>query len=91
MAKADSPLALQIKQMILAEELAPGERITEVGLSERLGVSRTPIRNLLPRLAAEGFLQPVGKRGYAIAGLADEEMLDALDLRSPGAVPARQP
>lgn len=82
MASADSPLALQIKQMILSEELAPGERITEVGLSERLGVSRTPIRNLLPRLAAEGFLKPVGKRGYAIAGLGDEEMLDALDLRS---------
>jgi GntR family transcriptional regulator, vanillate catabolism transcriptional regulator len=82
MANADSPLALRIKQMILTEELAPGERITEVGLSERLGVSRTPIRNLLPRLAAEGFLQPVGKRGYTIAGLGDEEMLDALDLRS---------
>lgn len=82
MALSDSPLALKIKQMILTEELAPGERVTEVGLSERLGVSRTPIRSILPRLAAEGFLQPLGRRGYTVANFGDEELLDALDLRA---------
>lgn len=71
-----------LKEMILREELAPGERVTEIGLSERLGVSRTPIRTLLPRLASEGFLTPVGKRGFAVARFSDEEIFNALDLRA---------
>lgn len=71
-----------IKEMILRDELAPGERLTEAGLAERLGVSRTPIRSIFARLAAEGFLQPVGKRGYVVAGFSEAETYNALDLRS---------
>lgn len=71
-----------IKEMILREELPPGERVTEAGLSARLGVSRTPIRNILPRLAAEGFLQPVGKRGFVVSDFGENEIYEALDLRA---------
>lgn len=71
-----------LKEMILREELRPGERVTEAALAERLGVSRTPIRNVLPRLAAEGFLQPVGKRGFVIADFGEREIFEALDLLS---------
>jgi GntR family transcriptional regulator, vanillate catabolism transcriptional regulator len=71
-----------LKEMILREELAPGERLTEAGLADRLGVSRTPIRTLLPRLASEGFLSPVGKRGYVVAHFGEQEIHDALDLRA---------
>jgi len=71
-----------LKEMILREELRPGERVTEAALAERLGVSRTPVRNVLPRLAAEGFLQPVGKRGFIIADFGEREIFDALELRS---------
>lgn len=71
-----------LKEMILREELRPGERVTEAALAERLGVSRTPVRNVLPRLAAEGFLQPVGKRGFVIADFGEREIFDALELRS---------
>jgi len=71
-----------LKEMILREELAPGERLTEAGLAERLGVSRTPVRNLLPRLAAEGFLMPVGKRGYVVADFSKQDIYGALDLRA---------
>ncbi|MBC2666700.1 GntR family transcriptional regulator [Novosphingobium flavum] len=71
-----------LKEMILREELRPGERITEAALADRLGVSRTPVRNVLPRLAAEGFLQPVGKRGFVVADFGEREIYDALDLRS---------
>ena len=71
-----------LKEMILREELRPGERVTEAALADRLGVSRTPIRNLLPRLAAEGFLQPVGKRGFVIADFGEREIFDALELRA---------
>lgn len=72
----------RLKEMILAEEFAPGERLTEAGLAERLGVSRTPIRNILPSLAAEGFLKPVGRRGFAVAEFGEQEIRDALELRS---------
>lgn len=68
--------------MILSGDLLPGERITEAGLAERLGVSRTPIRNALPALDAEGLLEPVGKRGYVVREFSREELLDALDLRA---------
>jgi GntR family transcriptional regulator, vanillate catabolism transcriptional regulator len=71
-----------LKEMILREELAPGERLTEAGLAVRLGVSRTPVRNLLPRLAAEGFLKRVGKRGYVVADFSEQDIYDALELRA---------
>ena len=51
---SNTTLENTLKEMILREEFAPGERLTEAGLAERLGVSRTPVRNILPLLAAEG-------------------------------------
>ncbi|WP_417320253.1 GntR family transcriptional regulator [Emcibacter sp.] len=71
----------QLREMILSGELAAGERLTETGLAERLGMSRTPIRNALPALAAEGFLIPVGKRGFAVKEFNDEETLRSIELR----------
>ncbi len=76
-----SPLQ-QLREMILAGELAPGERITESELADRLGVSRTPIRNALPALATEGLIEPAGKRGYSVKEFVGEESLNALELRS---------
>ncbi|MDE2339717.1 MAG: GntR family transcriptional regulator, partial [Alphaproteobacteria bacterium] len=55
---------------------------TEAALAERLGISRTPVRNILPRLASEGFLRPVGKRGFVVAEFSNDEMEEALALRS---------
>ena len=79
---ASGTLENTLKGMILREELRPGERVTEAALAKRLGVSRTPIRNVLPMLAAEGFLQPVGKRGFVIADFGERDIYDALDLRA---------
>lgn len=76
------PLENKIKEMILREELLPGERVTEAGLASRLGISRTPVRNVLPTLASEGFLQRVGKRGFVVAHFSDREIRGALDMRS---------
>ncbi|MXO71786.1 GntR family transcriptional regulator [Alteraurantiacibacter buctensis] len=72
----------KVKEMILREDLAPGERLTEAGLAERLGVSRTPIRNLLPMLASQGFIEPVGKRGFMVSSFGEKETFEALDLRA---------
>ncbi|MEZ5897661.1 MAG: GntR family transcriptional regulator [Parvularculaceae bacterium] len=69
-------------EMILREELPPGMRLTEAAIAERLGVSRTPVRNILPRLAAEGFLKPKGKRGYVVADFSEDDIFDALEMRA---------
>jgi GntR family transcriptional regulator of vanillate catabolism len=79
---SDKPIATRIRQMILQGELKPGERLTETGLAERLGLSRTPIRGVLPSLAAEGFLDTVGRRGFAVAQFSDKESFEALELRA---------
>ena len=68
--------------MILQGQLKPGERLTESGLAEQLGLSRTPIRGVLPSLAAEGFLKAVGRRGFAVAEFSDRESFEALELRA---------
>jgi GntR family transcriptional regulator, vanillate catabolism transcriptional regulator len=72
----------RIREMILTGELHPGERITEIGLAERLNISRTPIRNALPALAAEGFLESLSKRGYSVKIFSQEECRSALELRA---------
>jgi GntR family transcriptional regulator, vanillate catabolism transcriptional regulator len=71
-----------LHEMILSGELRPGERLTEAGLAERMGLSRTPIRVVLPALAAEGLLDPVGRRGYAVKAFSETESLQALNLRA---------
>ena len=67
--------------MILRGELAPGERLAEVALAERLGVSRTPIRQALPALAREGLLGAAGRRGYVVRSFSPQDVVDAIETR----------
>ena len=67
--------------MILRGELAPGQRLAEVALAERLGVSRTPIRQALPALAREGLLAAAGRRGYVVRSFSPQDVLDAIETR----------
>jgi len=67
--------------MILRGDLAPGERLGEVALAERLGVSRTPIRQALPALAREGLLAAAGRRGYLVRSFSPQDVLDAIETR----------
>ena len=78
----NTPLMNRVREMILSEVLRPGARITEEGLSAQLGVSRTPVRRILPVLAAEGFLRTVGRRGYEVATFSEKHGWEALELRS---------
>jgi len=77
-----TPLLNKIREMILSGVLAPGERITEVKLAGKLGVSRTPIRSALPVLASDGYIEAVGKRGYAVKTFDSDEALKTLELRA---------
>jgi DNA-binding GntR family transcriptional regulator len=59
---------------IAAGALEPGERLDEVKLTERFGVSRTPVREALGRLTAQGVLVPGEKRGVRVASYTREEL-----------------
>lgn len=80
--KQNTLAALEIRQLILRGELKAGERVTEARIAELLGLSRTPIRQALPALAEQGYLEPVGKRGYAVKTFTSEECATALELRA---------
>jgi GntR family transcriptional regulator of vanillate catabolism len=72
---------VKLREMILAGELAAGERVAEAPLAERLGMSRTPIRQALPVLAQEGLLAEHATRGYRVRQFSTADILDAIDLR----------
>lgn len=69
MSKAISPVRRErgahvldtLRQMAITYELKPGERLSEVELARRLGVSRTPVREALSRLVTDGFLVPCSR------------------------------
>ena len=71
----------ELRALILGADLAPGSRLGEVELAERLGVSRTPVREALTRLAAEGLVEIVANRGARVATWTVAELEGVFDLR----------
>lgn len=80
--KQQTLVMLRIREMILQGELKPGERVPEAMVAERLGISRTPVRQALPALAQEGLLVASGVRGYIVRGFTTQEILDAIEVRA---------
>ena len=72
----------ELREVILRGELPAGARLGEVELAERLGVSRTPIREALSRLAAEGLVLLVPNRGARVATWTVEELEGVFELRA---------
>ncbi|MAT99833.1 MAG: GntR family transcriptional regulator [Anaerolineaceae bacterium] len=72
---------ITLREQILNGELAPGERLLELALVERLGVSRTPIRSALTRLAEEGLLEEISGGGYAVREFTVRDIEDAIEAR----------
>ena len=64
---------------IAAGALEPGERLDEVKLTERFGVSRTPVREALSRLVAQGILIPGEKRGVRVAQYTRQELAQVFE------------
>jgi len=67
-------LVAPLREMILQGELRPGEKVPEEQLCERFGVSRTPIREALKVLAAEGVLQILPHRGAIVARITEDQI-----------------
>jgi len=73
---------LGLRELILGGQLRAGERIAEVGMSERLGVSRTPLRAALIKLEQEGLLEAgANDRGYRVRRFGRADIEDAIELR----------
>ncbi len=72
----------QVKVMAVAYQLRPGDRINEVDLARQLGVSRTPLREALNRLASEGFLRATANRGYHVRPLEPQQVLTLYEYRA---------
>lgn len=71
----------KLRELIVKGRLAPGSRIVETEVAERLGVSRTPVRAALQRLRGEGYVLPVGegkRSGSAVAPLTREDAEELL-------------
>jgi DNA-binding GntR family transcriptional regulator len=71
----------EVRRLVITGELAPGTRIVEDRLAERLGVSRNPVREALQALAGEGFVDLLPRRGAVVAQITAEEAEDLFDVR----------
>ena len=72
---------LGLRELIFAGELAPDERVPELGLADRLGVSRTPLRLALATLAHEGLLRALPGGGFVVCSFSLNDVADAIELR----------
>jgi GntR family transcriptional regulator of vanillate catabolism len=79
--RVTSPVAQRIRELIIDGSLPAGTPVAEAAIAERLGVSRTPVRNALPALAIQGLLEPRGRRGYAVRKFSVDETFQATELR----------
>lgn len=70
-----------LRQAILKGELKPGERLMEVKLANKLGVSRTPIREAIRKLELEGLVLMIPRKGAEVAEITEKSLRDVLEVR----------
>jgi DNA-binding GntR family transcriptional regulator len=78
----DDPLIDALYALIRTGELSPGQRVDQRVISERLGVSRTPLREALRALAGDGVLTRTPNAGYAVAKLSAADLLQYYSMRA---------
>ncbi|MBQ7587298.1 MAG: GntR family transcriptional regulator [Lachnospiraceae bacterium] len=70
-----------LRQGILRGDLKPGERLMEIPLAAKLGVSRTPIREAIRMLELEGLVTMVPRKGAEVAWISKQDLRDVLEVR----------
>ena len=74
-----------LRQAILRGELKPGERLMEIQLANKLGVSRTPVREAIRKLELEGLVLMIPRKGAEVADISEKSLKDVLEVReAPG-------
>jgi DNA-binding GntR family transcriptional regulator len=79
--RASERALADLRELILAGDLAAGEHLGEVELADRLGLSRTPVREALTRLAAEGLVALEAHRGARVTSFSREDLHGIFDVR----------
>lgn len=70
-----------LRRAILTGELKPGERLMEIHLAQKLGVSRTPIREAIHKLEQESLVTMMPRRGAVVAEISEKGLRDVLEVR----------
>lgn len=70
-----------LRQAILRGELKPGDRLMEIQLANKLGVSRTPIREAIRKLELEGLVLMIPRKGAEVAEITEKSLRDVLEVR----------
>lgn len=71
-----------LRQAIITGEFSPGERLMEIKLANKLGVSRTPVREAIRMLELEGLVVMIPRRGAEVARITEKDLRDALEVRT---------
>lgn len=71
-----------LRKAILKGELEPGERLMEKQLAEKMGVSRTPIREAIRKLELEGLVVMIPRKGAEVAMITEQDIKDVLEVRA---------
>jgi GntR family transcriptional regulator, vanillate catabolism transcriptional regulator len=72
---------LAIRELVLDGVLRPRERISELSIAQRTGISRTPIRAALQRLEGEGLVETIPSGGFAVRSFSQQDVFDAIEIR----------
>ena len=73
-------VADRLRELIIAGEIAPKARVNELELSQRFGISRTPLREAIKILATEGLLELLPNRGARVASLSEAEIDEVIEV-----------
>ncbi len=73
-------VAVRLRQRIVEGQIAPGTKLNERELSEVLKVSRTPLREAIKMLAAEGLVELLPNRGAVVAQLSEQDIADTFEV-----------
>ena len=80
-ASLEAKVYSELQDAILMGSFKKGEALTELALSEKLGVSRTPVRGALSRLSEEGLVELIPNRGAVVVGITKEDLVDIYRIR----------
>lgn len=70
-----------LRRAIITGEFKPGQRLMEIALANKLGVSRTPVREAIRKLELEGLVIMIPRRGAQVARITEKSLNDVIEIR----------
>ena len=70
-----------LREAIISQKIRPGERVTELEVAERFGISRTPIREAFRQLESEGFLTIIPRKGAVVSDIKEQDIRDFYEIK----------